>query len=123
MYIIVVWQLVAIKRQQTYFSITLTIGKDESKIGTFNKLIEELPQSGEIITIELNNPDEKLIKKLSKFNEIAKIQEERKNEKYKIYLKEDPNKMIIRLTELFGQYLFSFKRSKASLEDYKEFFE
>jgi len=101
----------------------LTIGKDESKIGTFNKLIEELPQSGEIITIELNNPEEKLIKKLYKFSEIAKIQEERKNEKYKIFLKDDPNKMIIRLTELFGQYLFSFKRSKASLEDYKEFFE
>ncbi|MCK4780110.1 MAG: hypothetical protein KAT57_07980, partial [Candidatus Lokiarchaeota archaeon] len=34
----------------------LTIGKEKSKIGTFNKLIEELPQSGEIITIELNNP-------------------------------------------------------------------
>ncbi|GAG71012.1 unnamed protein product, partial [marine sediment metagenome] len=30
---------------------------------------------------------------------------------------------IIRLTKLFGQYLFSFKRYKASLEDYKEFFE
>lgn len=101
----------------------LTIGKEESKIGTFTKLIEELPQSGEIITIELNNPDEKLIKKLYKFDEIAKIQEERKNEKYKIFLKDDPNKMIIRLTELFGQYLFSFKRYKASLEDYKEFFE
>jgi len=101
----------------------LTIGKEESKIGTFNKLIEELPQSGEIITIELNNPDEKLIKKLYKFDEIAKIQEKRKNEKYKIFLKDDPNKMIIRLTKLFGQYLFSFKRYKASLEDYKEFFE
>ena len=101
----------------------LTIGKEESKIGTFNKLIEELPQSGEIITIELNNPDEKLMKKLYKFDEIAKIQEERKNEKYKIFLKDDPNKMIIRLTKLFGQDLFSFKRYKASLEDYKEFFE
>ncbi|MFX1366239.1 MAG: hypothetical protein ACFFCE_07075 [Promethearchaeota archaeon] len=101
----------------------LTIGKKESKIGTFKKLIEELPQSGEIITIELNNPDERLIEKLYKFDEVAKIQEERKNEKYKIFLKDNPNKMIIRLIELFGKYLFSFKRSKASLEDYKEFFE
>ncbi len=63
------------------------------------------------------------MKKLYKFDEIAKIQEERKNEKYKIFLKDDPNKMIIRLTKLFGKYLFSFKRHKASLEDYKEFFE
>ena len=31
--------------------------------------------------------------------------------------------MIIRFTELFGQYLFSFKKYKATLEDYKEFFE
>ncbi|MFX1329298.1 MAG: hypothetical protein ACFE91_14305 [Promethearchaeota archaeon] len=101
----------------------LTIGKKESKIGTFNKLIEELPQSGEIITIELNNPDEKLIKTLYQFDEIAKVQEERKNEKYKIFMKGNPNKMIIQIIELFGKYLFSFKRHKASLEDYKEFFE
>ncbi len=101
----------------------LTISKGESKIGTYNKLIEELPQSGEIITIELNNPDENLIKKLFKFEEIAKIREERKNEKYKLFLNSDPNQMVIRLTELFGQYLFSFKRHKASLGDYLEFFE
>jgi len=101
----------------------LTISKGESKIGTYNKLIEELPQSGEILTIELNNPDENLIKKLFKFEEIAKIREERKNEKYKLFLNSDPNQMVIRLTELFGQYLFSFKRHKASLGDYLEFFE
>ena len=101
----------------------LTISKHESKIGTYNKLIEELPQSGEIITIELNNPDQNLIKKLYKFEEIAKIREERKNEKYKLFLNSDPNQMVIRLTELFGQYLFSFKRHKASLGDYLEFFE
>ena len=101
----------------------LTIRKDESKIGTYNKLIEELPQSGEIITIELNNPDQNLIKKLFKFKEIAKIREERKNEKYKLFLNSDPNQMVIRLTELFGKYLFSFKRHRASLGDYLEFFE
>ncbi|MFX1572480.1 MAG: hypothetical protein ACFFB0_07000 [Promethearchaeota archaeon] len=101
----------------------LTIRKDESKIGTYNRLIEELPQSGEIITIELNNPDRNLIKKLFKFEEIAKIKEERKNEKYKLFLKSDPNKMVIRIIELFGQYLYSFKRHKASLGDYLEFFE
>ncbi len=101
----------------------LTISKNASKIGTFNKLMEELPQSGEILTIELSNPDESLIEKLREFDEIAKIQEERKNEKYKIFLKDEPNKMIIRLTKLFGHSLFSFKRYKASLEDYKEFFE
>ena len=101
----------------------LTISKLASKTATFNNLIKELPQSGEIITIELNNADEKLIKKLYEFKEIAKIIEERKNERYKIFLKEDPNQMLIQLTELFGPNLFSFKRHKALLGDYLEFFE
>ncbi|MFX1313018.1 MAG: hypothetical protein ACFFHD_10435 [Promethearchaeota archaeon] len=101
----------------------LTIRKDESKCGTFYKLIEDLPQSGEIITIELNNPNENSIKELFKIEEIAKIKEERKNEKYKLFLNSDPNQIVVRLTELFGQYLFNFKRYKASLGDYLEFFE
>jgi hypothetical protein len=64
-----------------------------------------------------------MIKQLYDFDEIAKIQEERKNEKYKIFLKDDPNKIILKLTELFGLNLFSFKRSKAKLGDYVEFFD
>ncbi len=101
----------------------LTIRDKVSKTESLNNLIEELPQSGEIITVELHEPDDNLIKKLYEFDEIAKILEERKNEKYKIFLKDDPHQTIIRLTELFGPNLFSFKRYKATLGDYVEFFE
>jgi len=101
----------------------LTISNLESKTGTFSNLIEELPQSGEIIIIELDNPGEDLIKKLYEFDEIAKIIEERRNERFKIFLKDQPDQMIIRLIDLFSQNLFSFKRYKASLEDYSEFYE
>jgi len=101
----------------------LTIRGQESKTDSYHKLIEELPQAGEIITVELHNPDKNLIKELYKFKEIAKIQEERKSEKFKIFLKDDPDQIIIRITELFGPNLFNFKRSKATLTDYVEFFE
>ncbi|MFX1567607.1 MAG: hypothetical protein ACFFCV_04475 [Promethearchaeota archaeon] len=101
----------------------LTFKKQESKIESFENLIKELPRSGEIITVELNNPDNAMIKKLYDLDEIAKIQEERKNERYKIFLKDDPRKIILKLTELFGSSLFNFKRSKANLGDYVEFFE
>ncbi|MFX1314462.1 MAG: hypothetical protein ACFE9T_01240 [Promethearchaeota archaeon] len=101
----------------------LTISNLESKTGTFNNLIEELPQEGEILIIELDNPGKNLIKKLYEFNEIAKIIEERKNERFKIFLKDKPDQMIIQLINLFSQNLYGFKRYKASLEDYSEFFE
>ncbi|MFX1408943.1 MAG: hypothetical protein ACFFA6_01215 [Promethearchaeota archaeon] len=101
----------------------LTISNLESKTGTFNNLIEELPQAGEIITIELDNPGENLIKKLYEFDEIAKIIEERRNERFKIFLKDKPDQMIIRLIDLFHQNIYSFKRYRASLEDYSKFFE
>lgn len=101
----------------------LTISNLESKTGTFSNLIEELPQSGEIILIELDNPGKDLINKLYEFDEIAKIIEERKNERFKIFIKDKPDQMIIRLLDLFSQNLYSFKRYRASLEDYSEFFE
>ena len=47
----------------------------------------------------------------------------RKNEKYKLFIKDNPDDMIIQLTELFGRNLFSFKRFKASIGDYLDYFE
>jgi len=65
----------------------LTITKRASKIGAFKDYIKELPQYGEIVTIELNDTEEFLIRKLKDMEEIEVIIEERKNEKYKIFLK------------------------------------
>jgi len=101
----------------------LTITERVSKIGTFNELIKELPREGEVITIELDNPDEMLIRKINEFDQISLVIEERKNEKYRLYVKGDPNQLIVKLIEIFGSTLFSFKRSKASLGEYMEFLE
>ncbi|MFX1588879.1 MAG: hypothetical protein ACFFC1_12035, partial [Promethearchaeota archaeon] len=95
----------------------LTVSQNVSKIGTHEDYINELPYAGEYITVEFNNADENLIKKINEFEEVNRIIEERKNEKYKIYIKENPDKLIINLTELFGANLFSFKISKASIGD------
>lgn len=101
----------------------LTVSQSVSKIGTHEDYINALPYAGEYITVEFNNADENLIKKINEFEEVNRIIEERKNEKYKIYIKENPDKLIINLTELFGANLFSFKISKASIGDYLEYLE
>jgi ABC-type multidrug transport system ATPase subunit len=101
----------------------LTLTKRTSKIGAFKDYLKELPQYGEIVTIELNDPEEELIRKLKEIEEIEVIIEERKNEKYKIFLKSNTNKVIVKITELFGPYLQCFKKSTASIGEYLEFVE
>ena len=101
----------------------LTITKRASKIGSFKDYLKELPQYGEIVTIELNDPEESLIRKLKEIEEIEVIIEERKNEKYKIFLKSNTNNVIVKITELFGPRLQCFKKSTASIGEYLEFVE
>jgi len=101
----------------------LTITKNSSKIGTIKDYIEELPQFGEILSIELNNPDDSLIHKLKQMKEIDVLIEERKNEKFKIFIKNSITDVIIQITELLGPSLYSFKRFTASISDYMEFIE
>ncbi|MHA1488699.1 MAG: hypothetical protein ACTSRI_03475 [Promethearchaeota archaeon] len=98
----------------------LTIKRDTTEIGTANDLIETLPQSGEIITIELNQPDEGDIKRMLELKTAIFI-EERKNEKFKLFLRDDPNKIILQLIEIFGSNLFNFKRFKATLDEYLQY--
>ncbi len=100
-----------------------TITERASKIGSFNDYIKELPQYGEIVTIELNHPEEFLIRKLKEIEEIEVIIEERKNEKYKIFLKSNTNNVIVKITELFGPSLQCFKKTSASIGEYLEYVE
>lgn len=99
----------------------LSITKKEANIGTYEDLIKEMPYNGEIVNIELNNPSEEAILMLNGLKEIDLVIEERRREKFKIFVKENPNNLIVQLTELFGSSLFSFKRTKASLSEYIEF--
>ena len=99
----------------------LTVTKKEANIGTYEDLIKDLPYNGEIINIELNNPAEEIIRQMYELKDVALIIEERKGEKFKVFVRDNPNNLIVRLTELFGPSLFSFKRTKASLSEYIEF--
>ncbi|MFW9825863.1 MAG: hypothetical protein ACFFE4_23190, partial [Candidatus Thorarchaeota archaeon] len=99
----------------------LTVTKSESLIGTYEEFLDRLPQAGEIITVETENPIIDLKEKLSKFEHSAVIIEERRNERCKIFLKGNPNDFIIQLTKMLGTSLFSFKRTKATIGEYLEF--
>jgi ABC-type multidrug transport system ATPase subunit len=101
----------------------LTITKSTSKIGSFKDYIDSLPQYGEILNIELNNPDMLSIQNLKQMKEIVRIIEERKNEKFKIFIKENIPEVVIQITELLGSSLYSFKRSTATIGEYMEFIE
>ena len=101
----------------------LTITKNTSNIGSLNDYIESLPQHGEILNIELNDPLDVSIQKLKEMKEIDIIIEERKNEKFKIFIKSNIPEVIIQITELLGPSLYSFKRTTASIGEYMEFIE
>ncbi len=101
----------------------ITIKNKQVEIGTIKHFISRIPQSGEIITIELDNPDKNVLDKMLKIDTAIFI-EERKNERYKIYCTdENPDKILIKIFESIGDYIYNFKRHKASLEEYLEFME
>ena len=88
----------------------------------FNEYIKELPQFGEILTIELSNPEKEDLQKMNDLESIIFI-EERREEKYILFLKEDPEEIIMQLINIFGPKLYNFRRFKASLGEYLEFTE
>ncbi|MEJ2279725.1 MAG: hypothetical protein P8Y70_18570 [Candidatus Lokiarchaeota archaeon] len=98
----------------------LTITKNLTLSGTIKDLREKIPQHGEVLTIELDNPNKEELTKMFSIKSIV-IKEERKYEKYKIFPKKDPNEVIERLIEIFGVNLYNFRRSRASLSEYTEF--
>jgi len=99
----------------------ITIKDNKAEIGTINHFISKIPQSGEILTIELNNPIENALNKMLDIDSAVFI-EERKNERYKIYcIKENPEEIINKIMNTVGRYIYNFKRHKATLEEYLEF--
>ncbi|TXT66234.1 MAG: hypothetical protein BAJALOKI3v1_40044 [Promethearchaeota archaeon] len=100
----------------------LTITEKGLECGTKEELIEKIPQSGELITVELNYPNTEAINKLFELKSAIVI-EERKYEKYKLFPKEAPNEIIKKLIHIFGPDLYSFKRYRASLTEVAQFLE
>lgn len=101
----------------------LTISDDKADSGTIEDLVLQIPQSGEVIEIELNNlnPDALNKRVFSSIFEDAIIIEERKNEKFKIFSQENPDDLIVKLMNIVGPFVYNFKRFKPSLSEYLEF--
>jgi ABC-2 type transport system ATP-binding protein len=101
----------------------ITIKDRKAEIGTIKQYVSKIPQSGEIITVELDNPDKSALEKMLEIKTAIFI-EERKNERYKLYcIRESPDKILIKLFETIGDYIYNFKRHQASLGEYLEFME
>ena len=98
----------------------ITIKKNQVEIGNLNYFISKMPQSGDLITIELDNPSTDTLTKMRAIDS-ALFVEERKNEKYKIYcINERANIIINKLMVSIGDYIYNYKIHKASLKDYLE---
>ena len=101
----------------------ITIKNNQAEIGTLKHYISKMPQSGEVITIELEHPEENALGNMFKI-ESALFIEERKNERYKIFCTEqNPNTIILKLMNAIGPHIYNFNRHKATLEEYLEFLE
>ena len=98
----------------------ITIKKNQVEIGNLKYFISKMPQSGDLVTIELDNPSKDALAKMLAIKS-ALFVEERKNEKYKIYcINEHPNIIINKLMGSIGDYIYNYKIHKASLKDYLE---
>jgi len=98
----------------------ITIKKNQVEIGDLKYFISKMPQSGDLVTIELDNPSKDTLAKMRAIKSALFI-EERKNEKYKIYcINEHPNIIINKLMGSIGDYIYNYKIHKASLKDYLE---
>jgi len=98
----------------------ITIKENQVEIGNLNYFISKMPQSGDLITIELDNPDKDTLAKMRQIKS-ALFVEERKHEKYKIYcINEHPDIIVNKLMGSIGDYIYNYKIHKASLKDYLE---
>lgn len=98
----------------------LTLSDASSSTGFVDELVRQIPQAGEVITLELNNAPQELLESMVNIENAIFI-EERKNEKYKIYSEENPDELILKILHFVGPFLYTFKRKKPKLEDYLQF--
>jgi len=99
----------------------LNIFGNTAELGTIKDFVSKIPHFDEIITIELNNPNKEVLKKMFEIKSATFITE-RVNEKFKIFTRENPDQLIIKLMEIIGPYIYNYKKNKASMLEYLEFF-
>jgi ABC-type methionine transport system ATPase subunit len=98
----------------------ITLKEREAETGTIDEFVRQIPKSDKLITIELTKADENDLERLK---EDAFLIEERRHEKYKLYPKKDkdPEALIKKIVQIFGEDLNNFKIFRGSLEEYIEY--
>ena len=89
------------------------------KAGTLEELNEKMPETGEIILLQLSNPTQEEIATLYQLPDTEVI-ELRKGEKFKIFSRLNPETLIIQLFEKFGTKIFNLQRNKMRLGELLE---
>jgi len=98
----------------------ITLKEREAETGTVEDFVKKIPKSDNLITIELTKANEEDLEILK---EDAFLIEERKHEKYKLYPKKDtdPDKLIKKIVQIFGEDLNNFKLFHGTLEEFIEY--
>jgi len=93
----------------------------ELGFGTLQQLVGELPLQKEVIVIQFNSPNPKHTEFLGKLPGVTFIIEERQGEKYRIFTKTDPNKVLPYIFQQLGTNLYNISREPPGLIDYVPF--
>jgi hypothetical protein len=70
----------------------------------------------------LDHPNQEELERFFSIDSVIII-EERRNEKYKIFPKKDPQDIIEQLIDIFGLNMFNFRKVKVSLSEFTELIE
>jgi len=84
--------------------------------GTHDKLVSILPTK-DIIVLQLNYYSPKDIEKLRYIDGVKFIIEERKHEKYRIFIEGETNKIVKNIFDLFGEKIFNMSKEEPDLID------
>ena len=86
--------------------------------GTLPQLMGELPIYKEVIVLQLNTPNQAHLDLLRNLENVSFIVEERTEEKYRIFTKIDPNKIIPIIFQQIGSNIYKISKEPPSLIDF-----
>ncbi len=89
------------------------------KAGSITELSEDAPKTGDIIILQLTNPNAEDIHKMRQIPQ-TEIIELRKNEKFKLFSQIRAESLIVQLFQLFGTKIYSYQRRALQLADLLE---
>lgn len=86
--------------------------------GTITQLIGELPLMKEVIVIQFNEPNPEHVEILGKLPGLTFIIEERAGEKYRLFTKIEPNKVIPLIFQRIGSNIYNISKESPGLIDF-----